>query len=55
MSLAPAFLIVAVIAALLGFVFFLVARSYLQTRNLRPDITLEQIRRDVAAAKDIGS
>ena len=55
MSLAPAFLIAAVIAALLGLVFFLVARSYLQARNLRPDITLEQIRRDVAAAKDIGS
>ncbi|QIG49223.1 phage holin family protein [Nordella sp. HKS 07] len=43
----------AVIGAALGAICGLTAMKYLRAKNLRPDITLEQIRRDIAAAKDI--
>ena len=53
-SLALSCLIAALIGAAVGLICGLIALNYLRAKNLRPNITLEQIRRDIAAAKDIG-
>jgi hypothetical protein len=53
-SSALSFLIAALIGAVFGLICGLIALNYLRAKNLRPNITLEQIRRDIAAAKDIG-
>jgi hypothetical protein len=52
-SLALALFVAAVFGAALGLVCGLTAMKYLRTKNLRPDVTLEQIRRDITAVKDI--
>jgi hypothetical protein len=54
LSLALSCLIAALIGAAVGLICGLIALNYLRAKNLRPNITLEQIRRDIAAAKDIG-
>jgi hypothetical protein len=53
-SSALSFLIAALIGAVFGLICGVIALNYLRAKNLRPNITLEQIRRDIAAAKDIG-
>jgi uncharacterized membrane protein YqjE len=53
-SLALSYLISALIGAAIGLICGLIALNYLRAKNLRPNITLEQIRRDIAVAKDIG-
>jgi hypothetical protein len=53
-SLPLSCLIAALIGAAVGLICGLIALNYLRARNLRPNITLEQIRRDIAAAKEIG-
>jgi hypothetical protein len=52
-SLALAFFIAALVGLAFGLACGFAALNYLKAKNLRPDITMEQIRRDVAAAKDI--
>ncbi len=52
-SLPLAILSAAVIGAALGAICGLTAMKYLRAKSLRPDVTLEQIRRDIAAAKDM--
>jgi hypothetical protein len=54
LSLALSCLIAALIGAVIGLICGLIALRYLRAKNLRPNITLEQIRRDIAVAKDIG-
>jgi uncharacterized membrane protein YesL len=53
-SSALSFLIAALIGAVFGLICGFIALNYLRAKNLRPNITLGQIRRDIAAAKDIG-
>ena len=54
-SLALAMLIAAVLGAIVAAVSAIAGLKYLQPKNLKPKVTLEQIRRDIAAAKDIAS
>lgn len=53
MSLPLSFVAAAAIGALIGLILAFVGRKQLRPENLRPDVTLDQIRRDIAAAKDI--
>jgi hypothetical protein len=53
-SFALSCLISALIGAAVGLICGLIAMNYLRAKNLRPNVTLQQIRRDIAAAKDIG-
>jgi len=46
-----AFLLAALLGAIIGVIFAAAGLKYL--RNLKPSITIEQIRRDVAAAKKV--
>jgi VIT1/CCC1 family predicted Fe2+/Mn2+ transporter len=48
---ALAFLIAALLGAILGLICAVVGLKYL--RDLKPSVTLEQMRRDVAAAKEV--
>jgi hypothetical protein len=52
-SFALSFLIAALLGAVIGVICALVGLKYLRPQNLKPAVTLEQIRRDVAAAKEI--
>ena len=52
-SLALAMLIAAVLGGVVAAVSAIAGLKYLQPKNLKPTVTLEQIRRDIAAAKDI--
>ena len=52
-SFALSCLFSALIGAAVGLICGLIAMNYLKAKNLRPTITLQQIRRDIAAAKDI--
>lgn len=55
MSLALSMLISALLGAVVGAICAFAGMQYLQPKNLKPNITLEQIRRDIAAAKDIAT
>ena len=52
-SLALAVLVAAALGAVVAAVCAVVGLKYLQPKNLKPTVTLEQIRRDIAATKDI--
>lgn len=52
-SLSLSALIAASVGALLGIICGLIAMNRLRVKNLRPDATIDQIRRDVAVAKEI--
>ena len=52
-SLAASLVIAALIGAAIGLICGLTALNYLRAKNLRPEVTMEQIRRDIAAAKDV--
>jgi len=52
-SLALAMLVAAVLGAVVAAVCAVAGLKYLQPKHLKPTVTLEQIRRDIAAAKDI--
>ena len=54
-SLALAMFISAVVGAVIGAVCAFTGIKYLQPKNLKPAVTLEQIKRDIAAAKDVTS
>lgn len=54
-SLALSLLIAALLGAVVGLICASVGLKYLRPKNLAPTVTLEQIKRDVAAAKEIAS
>jgi VIT1/CCC1 family predicted Fe2+/Mn2+ transporter len=52
-SFALSFLIAALLGAVLGLICAYAGLNYLRLGNLKPAVTLEQIKRDIAAAKEI--
>jgi uncharacterized membrane protein YraQ (UPF0718 family) len=52
-SFALSFLIAALLGAVIGVICASAGLKYLRPQNLKPAVTLEQIKRDVAAAKEI--
>jgi hypothetical protein len=52
-SLSLSALIAASVGALLGIICGLIAMNHQRVKNIRPDATIDQIRRDVAVAKEI--
>ena len=54
-SLAAAMFIAALLGAVLGAMCAFAGMKYLRPKNLRPNVIIEQIKRDIAAAKDIAT
>ncbi|WP_119271481.1 phage holin family protein [Taklimakanibacter deserti] len=55
MSLALSMLISALLGAVIGAICAFSGMKYLRPNNLKPSVTLQQIKRDIAAAKDIAT
>jgi hypothetical protein len=54
-SLALSMLISALLGAVIGAICAFAGMKYLRPKNLKPNVTLEQIKRDIAAAKEIAT